>query len=115
MALETTGIGVCAINNCSSRSSSHSEQISTGVCDELRLVLRCLCSNVCAEKGVQYCKITTNCWRVMMGKIEIYELYLDQEETYISTALYCACTEKAPKTSLMQRSTDKTCAQSPGY
>ena len=56
-----------AINNCSSRSSSHSEQISAGVCDELRLVLRCLCSNVCAEKGVQYCKVTTNCWKVMMG------------------------------------------------
>ena len=67
MALETTGIGVCAINNCSSRSSSHSEQISAGVCDELRLVLRCICSNVCAEKGVQYGKVTTNCWRVMMG------------------------------------------------
>ena len=69
MALETTGIGVCAINNCSSRSSSLSEQISAGVCDELRFVLRCLCSNVCAEKGVQYCKVTTtcNCWRVMMG------------------------------------------------
>ena len=24
-------------------------------------------SKVCAEKGVQYCKVTTTCWRVMMG------------------------------------------------
>ena len=55
-----------AINNCS-RSSSHSEQISAGGCDEWSLVLRCLCSKVCAEKGVQYCKVTTTCWRVMMG------------------------------------------------
>ena len=49
MALETTGV---AINHCLSRYSSHSEQISAGGCDELSLVLRCLCSKVCAERGV---------------------------------------------------------------
>ena len=49
MALEITGV---AINHCLSRYSSHSEQISAGGCDELSLVLRCLCSKVCAERGV---------------------------------------------------------------
>ena len=49
MAPETTGV---AINHSLSRYSSHSEQISAGGCDELSLVLRCLCSKVCAERGV---------------------------------------------------------------
>ena len=48
------------------RYSSHSEQISAGVCGKLRLVLRCICSNVCDEKGV------VSYWSKYSSDISIY-------------------------------------------
>ena len=80
-----------SINNCS-RSSSHSEQISADACDELSLVLRCICSKICAETVVQY--------------KYIYELHLDQEETYISTALHCAYAQEQGYDTVHIRSPD---------
>ena len=51
-------------------------------------------SKVCAEKGVQYCKVTTTCWRVMINR-DIWAVFGSGRDIHISTALYCAYAEKA--------------------